>query len=96
MYITENLLGIIDLTSNSLSEMLPLDQELRSGNSSFISNTSVEECKHLCKSEKGCSVASINEEKICYHYMGSELGIWKNTKITNGSQWFAKLHNTGM
>ncbi|XP_060596617.1 uncharacterized protein LOC132750625 [Ruditapes philippinarum] len=87
------LTGITDFTSNSLSEMLPLDQELRSGNSSFISNTSVEECKHLCKSKKGCSVASINEEKICYHYIGSELGIWKNTKITNGSQWFSKLQN---
>jgi hypothetical protein len=76
--------------------MLPLDQELRSGNSSFIRNTSVEECKHLCKSKNGCSVASINEQKMCYHYMGSELGIWKNTKITNGSQWFAKLQNNGM
>jgi hypothetical protein len=90
------LTGIIDLTGNSLSEMLPLDQELRSGNSSFISNTSVEECKHLCKSKKGCSVASINEKKNCYHFMGSELGIWKSTKITSGSQWFAKLQNNGM
>jgi hypothetical protein len=76
--------------------MLPLDQELRSGNSSFISKTSVEECKDLCKSTKGCSVASINEERLCYHYMGSELGIWKSTKITKGSQWFVKLQNNGM
>jgi hypothetical protein len=76
--------------------MLPLDQELRSENSSFISKTSVEKCKHLCKSKKACSVASINEEKICYHYMGSELGIWKNTKITKGSQWFVKLQKIGM
>jgi hypothetical protein len=76
--------------------MLPLEQKLRSGDSSFLGSTSVEECKNLCSSKNSCSVASFSEEKLCYHYMCSELGIWKSAEIANGSQWFAKLQNNGM
>ncbi|XP_060552410.1 uncharacterized protein LOC132713746 [Ruditapes philippinarum] len=73
--------------------MLPLDQEFRSEDSSSIENISVEECNNLCSSKNSCRVASMNEERFCYHYMGSELGIWRSAKITSGSQWFAKLQN---
>jgi hypothetical protein len=75
--------------------MLPIDQELRSGESSLVDSMSVEECNTLCSSNTSCRVASFNEDRICYHYMGSQLGIWKSSKLTNGSQWFAKLQNRG-
>jgi hypothetical protein len=74
--------------------MLPIDQELWSGESSLIDKMSVEECNTLCSSNTSCRVASLND-KLCYHYMGSQLGIWKSAKLTNGSQWFAKLQNRG-
>jgi hypothetical protein len=88
--------GIIDINNGSSSAMLPLDQELRSEDSSSIENISVEECNNLCSLKNSCRVASMNEEKLCYHYMGGELGNWKSDKITSGSQWFAKLQNYGM
>jgi hypothetical protein len=87
--------GIVDINSESLSEMMPIKQELRSGISSIFENTGVEECKNLCSLNRSCSVASISKEKFCNHYMGSELGIWKTFQIVKGSQWFAKLKTNG-
>ncbi|XP_060587166.1 uncharacterized protein LOC132742717, partial [Ruditapes philippinarum] len=84
---------ITDINSGSLSELVPLKQELRSGDSYLIGNISVEECKSLCSSDKSCSVANINEDRLCQHYKCSQLGIWKHSMIANGSQWFTKLHN---
>jgi hypothetical protein len=75
--------------------MMPIEQELRSGNSSVVENTGVEECKNLCSLKSSCNVASISKEKLCYHYMGNELGIWKSSQIAEGSQWFAKLETNG-
>ncbi|XP_060578363.1 uncharacterized protein LOC132735438 isoform X2 [Ruditapes philippinarum] len=85
--------GITNINSGSLSELVPLKQELRSGDSYLIGNISVEECKRLCSSNISCSVANINEDRLCQHYMCSQLGIWKHSMIANGSHWFAKLHN---
>jgi hypothetical protein len=87
--------GIVDINSDSLSELMPIKQELRSGNSSIFENTGVEQCKNRCSLNKSCSVASISKEKLCSHYMGSELGIWKTFQIVKGSQWFAKLKTNG-
>jgi hypothetical protein len=75
--------------------MMPIKQELRSGNSSIFENTGVEQCKNLCSLNRSCSVASISKEKLCYHYMGSKLGIWKTFQIVKGSRWFAKLKTNG-
>jgi hypothetical protein len=75
--------------------MLPLEQELISEHSSVVGITSVEECKNHCSSNKSCSVATISGEQLCYHYIGSDLGIWKSAKIAEGSQWFAKLQDHG-
>jgi hypothetical protein len=57
IYIISHSTGITDISSIESSEMLPLEYELLSGDSTVL-NSNLTRCIALCSIQKSCSVAS--------------------------------------
>ncbi|XP_060606452.1 uncharacterized protein LOC132758772, partial [Ruditapes philippinarum] len=59
---------ITDINSNKSSEMMPLEHELLSGDSTVL-ETSLTRCHELCSIQNNCSVASYNIWSTIYVYL---------------------------
>ncbi|XP_060604851.1 uncharacterized protein LOC132757554 [Ruditapes philippinarum] len=72
---------ITDINSNKSSEMLPLEHELLSGDSTVL-NTNLTRCVELCSIQNNCSVASYNISSNKYVY-DQPLGSYGDYNETN-------------